>query len=86
MGTKSKLETVPEDVLPLELLGRFALSRALHEYEESESSVICERSCVVEILDKVCGPFEVRPGEEILWDFKFSSVLKEAVEASDNGC
>ena len=82
MGTKSTLEIVLVDVL----LRRFALSRALHEYDESESSIICERSCVVEILARFGEPFEVGPGEEILWDFKLSSVLKEAVEASDNGC
>lgn len=73
------------DVLPLELLRRLALSRALHEYEDRESSVVCERSGVVADLVNFCRPFGVGLGEEILRGFMFSSVIEDAVEAPNNG-
>lgn len=86
MGILSTVEIVLVDILPLELLRRLTLSRALHECEESESSVGCEKSGDVESLGEFWRLLEVGYGEEMLRDFEVSSVLNEAVEASDNGC
>lgn len=37
-------------------------------------------------MGRLCGPLEAGSGEEVLRDFKVSSVLSEGVEATANGC
>ena len=83
MGILSTLEMVLVDMLPLELLRRFTLSKSLHECVESESSIGGERSGFVEYLGDFCRPFKVRSGEEIRREFGGSSTLVEAIEGSE---